>query len=76
MPSSPPASPSCCHASCRGAILAAVWDPEEAEQAGGAGEAAAKWGLSGWVQACHQVRCSTASPRAEAREKRQMEQRR
>ncbi|KAL4458252.1 hypothetical protein ABPG75_013117 [Micractinium tetrahymenae] len=38
----------------RGAILAAVWDPEEACMAGGAGEAAAKWGLTGWVQACHE----------------------
>ena len=40
---------------CRGAIIAAVWDPREAEMAGGAGEAAAKWGLAGWMHGCYEV---------------------
>ncbi|PRW45406.1 sulfite mitochondrial [Chlorella sorokiniana] len=38
----------------RGAIIAAVWDPAEAELAGGAGEAAAKWGLTGWMHSCYE----------------------
>ena len=42
----------------RGDILAAAWDPEEATLAGGAGEAAAKAGLTGWIRSCQQVRPS------------------
>ncbi|KAL4422084.1 hypothetical protein ABPG77_001552 [Micractinium sp. CCAP 211/92] len=40
----------------RGNILAAVWDPEEPCMAGGAGEAATKSGLEGWMQSCGEAR--------------------
>jgi hypothetical protein len=52
----PSASPAAMPLPRSGYIMAAAWDPEEVASTEQAGEAACKWGLAGWMHACHEVR--------------------